>query len=413
MEYDVLIVGGRVAGSSLALLLAQRGHRVLVVDRDRFPSDTLSTHFVGHQGVEMLAQLGVLADVEAAGFRRITRARTYIDDCLLEGPAGPAGTYGLVPRRTVLDAVLLDHAQRQGVEFREQMRAEGLIDEEGRVVGAHLRGVDDSSLAVRARVVVGADGRYSKVAEWVGAQAYSEVPPLRPGYYGCYHGVVPLAEPTMEMFFVRDTTAVVFPMRPGEDCLAIQIHPEEFDAFRTDPRAAFEERFRAFSGMAVRLKDATLEGKIRGTRGIPNLFRTPYGPGWALTGDAAFVKDPITGTGIGDALAQSFLLADALDAALRGADWEDALGAFQRRRDAKLLPVLQSTVAAAQLRDASPEALPWLRGLLVNPHVCRPAMQWLATALPGALPPELQPQMRRMARMFDAPAAVAAPRRSD
>jgi 2-polyprenyl-6-methoxyphenol hydroxylase-like FAD-dependent oxidoreductase len=82
MDYDVLIIGARVAGASLALLLGERGHRVLLIDRDRFPSDTLSTHFLSPFAVEPLRRLGVLEDVERAGFRRITRARSCIG-CLL------------------------------------------------------------------------------------------------------------------------------------------------------------------------------------------------------------------------------------------------------------------------------------------------------------------------------------------
>src|SRR3954454_2125468 len=121
--YDVLIIGARVAGASLALLLGQRGWRVLLVDRDRFPSHTLSTHYMGPQAVPLLAQLGVLEDVEAAGFRRITRARTYVGDCLLEGPVAPSDGYALAPGRDVLDATLIAHATRwPTVTFWEQTR---------------------------------------------------------------------------------------------------------------------------------------------------------------------------------------------------------------------------------------------------------------------------------------------------
>ena len=57
-ECDVLIVGARVAGSSLAIRLAQQGRRVVVVDRDAFPSDTISTHFLAFNVVEMLRRQG-------------------------------------------------------------------------------------------------------------------------------------------------------------------------------------------------------------------------------------------------------------------------------------------------------------------------------------------------------------------
>jgi 2-polyprenyl-6-methoxyphenol hydroxylase-like FAD-dependent oxidoreductase len=357
---------------------------------------------MGAEALIPLERLGVLGDVEAAGFRRVTRTRTYVGDCMFEGPAGPSGAYSLAPRRDVLDSILLEAAQRAGVDFREQTRAEGLIEEDGRVVGAHLRTAQEEPLEVRARVVVGADGRYSKVAEWVKAATYHEVAPIRPGYYGYYHGVTPLPEPALEIFFAQETCAFIFPMRPDEDCLAMEIQPDEFETFRADPQTAFEERFRALPGMAARLRGATLEGKMQGTRGIANLFRKPYGPGWALTGDAAYVKDPITGLGIGDALAQSFLLADALDGALHGNDWETSLSVYQRQRDEEMLPMFQATVSSAQMRDASPEALVWLRALLINPHFCRSVMQWLAAALPGALPPDLQGPLQQMAQVFSA-----------
>ncbi len=118
--------------------MGERGHRVLLVDRDRFPSDTLSTHFLSPFAVEPLRRLGVLESVEAAGFRRISRARTWIEDCLFEGPVGPPGTYALAHRRSSLDALLILHAQnRGGVEFWEHTAAERLLTaEDGAVRGA-------------------------------------------------------------------------------------------------------------------------------------------------------------------------------------------------------------------------------------------------------------------------------------
>jgi 2-polyprenyl-6-methoxyphenol hydroxylase-like FAD-dependent oxidoreductase len=406
-DYDVLIVGARVAGASLALLLGQRGHRVLLIDRDTFPSDTLSTHFVGGPGLGALRQLGVLADVEAVGFRRLTRNRTWVEDCLFEGPAGPAGAYELAPRRDALDDILIRHArERGGVEFQERTHADGLHEEDGRVAGAYVRTTDGERRLVRARVVVGADGKYSKVAEWVKAERYEAVPAQRPVYYGYFHGVAPLPEPALELFFVRDQIGFIFPMRPDEDCLALEVQPTDFDAFRADPRAVFEERFRALPGMAARLAGARLEDKLFGVRGIENCFRKPYGPGWALAGDAGYVKDPSTGFGIGDAVSQAFPLAEALDAALRGADWEASLGGFQRARDEALLPMYRFTLGATQLRDAPPETIAWLRAAVLSPHLTRQIMYWLPSALATALPAHLQPMVRTLAGYLGAPPDV-------
>ena len=139
MDCDVLIVGGRVSGASLALLLAQRGQRVLLVDRDTFPSDTLSTHFMGSWAVRLLDRLGVLAEVEAAVFAALLAPAPMSRIVSLRGRGDPGGAYSLAPRRDVLDAILIAAAQRAGVDFHAQTRVEGLIEEDGRVVGAYVR----------------------------------------------------------------------------------------------------------------------------------------------------------------------------------------------------------------------------------------------------------------------------------
>ena len=401
--YDVVIVGARVAGASLALQLGQRGHHVLMIDRDTFPSDTLSTHFVGGFGMTALQRLGVLPDLEAAGFRHITRTRTWIEDCLFEGPSGTDGEYALAPRRDALDAILIKHAvERGGVAFHERTHAERLCQEDGQVVGVVVRTADGDEQEIRARVVVGADGKFSKVAEWVNAERYDAVPAQRPVYYGYYHGLTPLPESAVELFYAHNHIGFVFPMRPDEDCLALEIQPEDFETFRADPRAAFEAHFRALPGMAARMEGASLEGKLQGARGIENYLRKPYGPGWALTGDAGYLKDPCTGLGIGDALTQSFMLAEALDTALHGADWETSLGAFHRQRDEAMTPAYHWTLGALQVRDASPESINWLRAALANPHHARQLLYWLPTMLAGGLPPRLQPMMNMMGQAFGA-----------
>jgi flavin-dependent dehydrogenase len=401
MTYDVLIVGGRVAGGSLALRLARQGHRVLVVDRDEFPSDTLSTHLMSAVAVGQLAALGVLQDIEAAGFRRITRHRTYIEDCAFEGPAGPGGAYSLAPRRTVLDSVLLDHAVRAGAEFAPRTRADGLIDDGGRVAGAVLQAIGGERREVRATVVVGADGRGSKVAEWVGAEKYLEVPALRPAYYGYYHGLEPLPGCTLEMWFGGDQIGFVFPMRRDEDCLALELQPEDFEAFRSDPRGLFEQRMRTLPGMGSRMDHAVLEGRLLGTRGIDNFFRKPYGPGWALTGDAGYLKDPSTGSGVGDALGQAELLAEALDAFLRGAGWEESLSAFHQRRDETMMPGYQATLAHTRLRDQPSCDVGWIRAVICNPGTLRDFAQAMPALAAQVFPPEALPRVAGLAALFD------------
>jgi flavin-dependent dehydrogenase len=386
-EYDALIIGGRVAGSSLAQLLARQGRRVLVADRDEFPSDTMSTHFMNLVAVGALKRLGVLDDILAAGFRPITRHRTWIDDCCFEGPAGPPGAFSLAPRRIVLDAVLIEHAVKAGAQFEQRTRVEGLLHGDGRVAGAVLQTTGGERREVRARVVIGADGKSSKVAEWVGAKEYEAVPALRPGYYGYFHGVEPRPEATLEFWFGGDQIGFVFPMREGEDCVAFEIQPEDFDEFRSGHAAAFEARVRRLPDMARRMQNAHLEGKLIGFKGIDNYFRKPYGPGWALTGDAGYLKDPITGLGIGDAFEQAFMLAEALGAWFDGADWEATMSGFQQKRDQTVKPMYDATLDYARMRDVGPAEQALLRAVLISPTQTRVVAHAMLAQLSSLLSP--------------------------
>jgi flavin-dependent dehydrogenase len=386
-EYDALIVGARVAGATVAARLAEQGRKVLLVDRDEFPSDTISTHAIGFNAVESLRRLGVLDRIEAAGFRRIFRHRAWVDDICIEAPAGPPGTFSIAPRRIVLDQILLDRAVECGAELRQRARVDGLLVESGTVVGAVVQHIGGEKREVRARVVIGADGKQSPVAQWVGAEKYDERPLGRPIYYGYFHGFKPLAEPTLEMFFGSNRIGFCFPMRRDEYCLIFEVQNEDFERIRRHPASWFRNEYATLPGMAERFEHAQLDGRMLGIRGVENFFRKPYGPGWALTGDAAYVKDPCVGSGIGDALLQSFLIAKALGAWLDGAEWEATMEAYSQRRDMLLRPLYEHTVAAAEARDDAYRQLNPLRAVLLSHHDARRMIR----ALPGLLDQMFEP----------------------
>jgi 2-polyprenyl-6-methoxyphenol hydroxylase-like FAD-dependent oxidoreductase len=411
MDYDVIIVGARVAGSSLAILLGRQGRRVLLVDRDRFPSTTLSTHLLRPAAVHSLARLGALADVEATGVRRLTRQRTYVGSALFEGDMEAPGAYALCPGRDSLDWILIGHARAHAsVEFREETAVEGLTWEDGRVTGVRLRDRDGRRSTAHGHVVVGADGKFSKVARWVQAPSYQAVPALRPVYYAYYRGLAPLPEPAVEVFYQDGHIGFVLPMEPERDCLALEVQLEEFEWFHADPAGRLEAALHRLSGMARRIERARREGPVYGTRGVENFLRVPFGPGWALTGDAAYCKDPSTGTGIQDAFTQAFPLAEALGAALDGAAWEQAMAAYHRQRDEAVLPTYRSTIAYTRTAEAPAEAQAWLQSVLASPGLVRllatnfPAVARSAEVFPAAL----QPAIARGAHLFGAAAAASA-----
>ncbi len=179
-------------------------------------------------------------------------------------------------------------------------------------------------------------------------------------------------------------------MPPDEHCLILEAQAEDFERIRQDPATWLRRELATLPGMKERMQHAELEGRLLGTRGVENFFRKPYGPGWAFTGDAAYVKDPCTGYGIGDALLQSFMIAKALGAWLDGAEWEATMEAYTQRRDAALRPLFEQTVAAAAARDDSYRSLDQLRAVLLNQHDARRVIR----ALPGLLDQVFEPMDR-------------------
>jgi flavin-dependent dehydrogenase len=142
-RYDAIVVGARCAGSPTAMLLARRGHKVLVVDRATFPSDTVSTHLLHPPGVASLRRWGLLERLTATGCPPIGTYAFDFGPFTISGAPGTGDTplaYG--PRRTVLDKLLVDAAAEAGAEVREGFTVEQVILEDGRVTGVRGHGRD-------------------------------------------------------------------------------------------------------------------------------------------------------------------------------------------------------------------------------------------------------------------------------
>ena len=346
--YDAIVVGARVGGSGTAMLLARRGMRVLVVDRASFPSDTLSTHQIQVPGVALLRRWGLLDAVAASGAPPARRVRFEQEGIRIQGSfpefLGADAVYS--PRRTVLDSILLDAAREAGAEVRESFIVQELLEEGGRVAG--IRGArkgETATVTERARIVIGADGKHSMVANAVGAAAYHERPVMTVGFYTYWEGV-PLGGG--EMYGESRQAVGVWPTNDGLALTFAAFPISEFDIARRDPEGSLMSALDRAGDVGERVRAGRRVERIRGTSDLPNRFRQAHGPGWALVGDAGLVMDPVTGQGIGHALADAELVADALEAGLGGsASLEEALRDYQRRIDADRLPMYEMTADVA------------------------------------------------------------------
>jgi 2-polyprenyl-6-methoxyphenol hydroxylase-like FAD-dependent oxidoreductase len=345
--HDVIVVGARVAGASTAMLLAREGLDVLVVDRAAFPSDTLSTHQVQLPGVARLARWGLLDRVVASGAPAASRVRFDTGPVVLEGafPAFQGVDAVYSPRRTILDELLVEAAREAGAEVRERFAVDELVTEDGRVTGVRGRDAAGAPVTERARLVVGADGKRSRVAGAVGAAPYHQKPVLSMGCYTYWEGV-PLKGGEL---YARERRAVgAWPTNDGLVMTYVAWPVEEFGTFRADVEANFLATLDLAGDLGERVRAGRRAERFRASPDLPNRFHQAHGTGWALVGDAGLVLDPITAQGIADAFRDAELLAGAVRAGLGGEQPLDAaLAGYQRARDRAALPMYEFTAELA------------------------------------------------------------------
>jgi 2-polyprenyl-6-methoxyphenol hydroxylase-like FAD-dependent oxidoreductase len=381
-RYDAIVVGARCAGSPTAMLLARKGHKVLMVDRARFPSDTISTHILHPPGVASLRRWGLLDRVVATGCPPIhTYAVDFGPFTLSGSPGTEQDPVAYAPRRTVLDKLLVDAAVEAGVEVREGFAVQEVVFDDGRVTGIRGRGQGGGSVTEHARVVVGADGLHSLVARAVKPERYHEKPRLLAGYYTYWSGL-PM-HGRFETYVRPDRGFAAWPTNDDLTVVIVGWPFAEFEANKRDIEGNYLKTLELAPEFAERVRAATREARIVGTA-VPNWFRRPYGPGWALVGDAGYNKDFITGHGMHDAFRDAELCAAALDQAFAGArPFEAAMGDYQATRDRQVLPMYELTTEFATLEPPPPQQQQLLAAMVGNQE----AMDGFARVLAGMTSP--------------------------
>ena len=335
-QVDVVIVGARCAGTAAAIPLLRAGHHVVLLDKGRFPSDQLSTHVLVPNGVSELGRMGALPRILALDPARVRHLRIVDGDMEVRERFQPFDglDYGVCVPRHLQDMALVETVREAGAEVRERCAVTEVVWRGGRAAGVVCTDPDGEERELHAKLVIGADGRRSRVAAEVDAWTPYRASKNGRGFAFRYMDDPRTGTSDHDEFGVyRSGTnvALTLPSAPEGRVLVVNMCPaEDVSAFRQDPEAAWQAKLDNDPVLAERLEGATAMSKVRSTADLSAYYRRSSGPGWALAGDAGHFKDPVTGNGMRDALKHGRLLGEAaapyldepaaLDAALQR--WE-------------------------------------------------------------------------------------------
>lgn len=333
---DVVIVGARCAGSAAAVPLARAGHKVIVLDKARFPSDTLSTHVLVPNGVQELQFMGALPKILALGPSKSRHLTVQDGDVQISERFRPFSgiDYGLCIPRVLQDAALVEAAREAGAEVREHTKVEDVVWQDGRAAGVYYRN-RDTEHEIQATLVIGADGRRSRIAAEVGAWTPYRASKNGRGFVFRYvdDPLGAAAPDAFQIFRSHSDHVLVLPSCPaGRTVVVNMVDATQLADYRADPDGCWQRMITRNPALEARVGGAPNLSKMRQTADLSSFYRRASGPGWALAGDAGHFKDPVTGNGMRDALKFGRLLGEQaastlhdpkeLDGALR--DWEAA-----------------------------------------------------------------------------------------
>lgn len=347
-NYDVIIVGARVAGSALAYECAKVGLDVLLLEKGNFPSDILSTHNFFNNSVAMLREMGVLDRLLLTGTPTYKRAHIQFDDAVIDGdyPEVDGETECLCIRRTHLDHILFQHAcEQERVTGIEGFRVTDVTREGDTVTGVVGVYRDGRTERYTAGIVVGADGRHSTVRSLVKSERKKCVPTDYASYVAYVSGYRQEGERCVEFYKIGENLAIIFPTSDELFVVGVMFPSANsywMKRFAAEPESALrsfvDQSFaKTRSALPQRLRQSHVALPIKGLPGYNNDWYAGMGKGWALLGDALTFKDPAVGQGLHDALYGSRVLAKLLSSSkdwkLR---WEEMMQIYEQTMDEKL-----------------------------------------------------------------------------
>jgi 2-polyprenyl-6-methoxyphenol hydroxylase-like FAD-dependent oxidoreductase len=392
-KHDAVIVGARCAGSTLATALAQRGWDVALIDRDTFPSTTISTHLIYPNTLARLDRLGVLDALQAEHELVFASHRLVALGHEIAGRYSPIEGFdlGLAPRRIALDKAGVDTALAAGVTGVFGTRAVELIGtrkEEDPVRGVVLA----DGREIEAPWVFGADGRGSMVAGKLGLEKERTQRGELAFSYSYWRGI-PRRENVSTLQINLDEMLYHGPVEDGLYLLIANGGPELAQGNKEERERRYMEAIRrfpeTFDPALLDAAEMVTEVTVAPETLMRGFFRRPNGPGWALVGDACYFKHPGTAQGIGDAVEQALYVADSLSGS------KPSLEGYEEWRDGKAAEHYDWSFAWG--RFPNPEtAEPLFRGWASDPD----AGQDLRDCLARTVEPSELMSRERLERWF-------------
>jgi geranylgeranyl reductase family protein len=321
---DVVVVGAGPAGTATAILLAERGFAVTLLDKAAFPRPKICGEYLSPEAARVLDRLGVLKAVDGAGAQPLRGMRiTAPDGTVLDGTYPTGGRWrgyrdhALAIRRTVLDRILLERARTLPVDVRERHRVTGLIRAGGAVGGVTAEPADGAPVDLRSRLVVGADGRASVVARALGLVRPHRLKRL--ALIRHVSGVEGLGD-RGEIYVDPPDYCILNPVAPGIVNLGLVVPLAHARPFRGRLETFFEARLRQLRRVPARLTGMSPAGPLMTMGPLAYRVGEPAVGGVMLAGDAAGFYDPFTGEGLYTALRSAEMLAEVASAALESGD---------------------------------------------------------------------------------------------
>jgi flavin-dependent dehydrogenase len=299
--------------------------------------------------------MGLLDKVVASNCPPIAGFHFDFGKFVLAGSPPPADgvSEAYAPRRKVLDNILVEAALSSGVEVRTGFSVDELLWEDGRVCGIRGKEKEGTAIAEKAKIVIGADGMHSKVAQLVQATEYNTKPPLEGPYFAYWSGV------QMQGFEFHPGPyrgAFGWMTNDGLALIGVGFAAKDHPTIRADIEGNYLRTISEDApDLAERMKNGRREERFVGGL-VSSYFRKRYGAGWALVGDAGYLKDPCTAEGITDAFHSAELLADAVDSGFSGRQPIDrALEAYEQERNRTAFPLFEFTCQLATLAPPPPD----------------------------------------------------------